>query len=241
MIKLYQFPISHFCEKARWALQYKGVPYEEINVMPGQHVSVIKKIAPKSHVPVLVDDDKVIQDSAQILDYLDEKYPEKSLTPVNPGQKAAAIEWERYLNGEFGIHVRRYCYHWMLKSPSITIPLLAHKGPWYGKIMLRLMYPKLEKLMRKGMNINEETAAESRQHILAALDRVASQLDKQAYLVGESFSRADLTAAALLAPLCSPAKYPIPEAKEVPAPIEELKQEIQPRVQWLYRWYDQYR
>ncbi|OZG72259.1 glutathione S-transferase [Hahella sp. CCB-MM4] len=241
MIKLYQFPISHFCEKVRWALEYKGVPYEQVNLMPGRHISVIKGLAPKSCVPVLVDDDKVIQDSAAILTYLDEKYPERSLTPVNPAEKAAALEWERYLNGEFGIHVRRFCYHWILQSPGTAVPLLAHKGPWYAGIVLRLAFGKLSKIMRKSMNISQETAEESRQHILAALERVNHQLEKQPFLVGSSFSRADLTAAALLAPLCMPAKYPISLNRSVPTEIAELNNRIQPQVQWLYRWYDSYR
>ena len=27
-MKLLEFPHSHYCEKARWALDYKGIPFE---------------------------------------------------------------------------------------------------------------------------------------------------------------------------------------------------------------------
>lgn len=57
MLTLYQFPISHYCEKIRWALEYKRLPYTKIDLLPGSHVGVVKKIAPKSNVPVLVHDD----------------------------------------------------------------------------------------------------------------------------------------------------------------------------------------
>ncbi|HKX12345.1 MAG TPA: glutathione S-transferase N-terminal domain-containing protein, partial [bacterium] len=34
---LYQFPISHYCEKARWALAFKEIPYRIVNLAPGLH------------------------------------------------------------------------------------------------------------------------------------------------------------------------------------------------------------
>ena len=43
-IKLYQFCISHYCEKARWALDYKGINYQTVNLLPGQHVNTIRKL-----------------------------------------------------------------------------------------------------------------------------------------------------------------------------------------------------
>ena len=37
-MKLLVFPHSHFCEKARWALDFKGIPFEPVAVMPGLHL-----------------------------------------------------------------------------------------------------------------------------------------------------------------------------------------------------------
>ncbi len=241
MIKLYQFSISHFCEKARWALDYKGLAYQPVNLLPGPHVSTIKKMAKKSCLPVLVDEGKVVQESANIISYLDEKVQERPLTPVNPEQKTAALEWEKYLNQELGVHVRRYCYHWVLQDPAIAVPLLADQGPWYGRIMLRLIFKKLVKVMRKAMNVNVESAEESRRHIVAAIDRLHAQLSKQPFLVGDSFTRADLTAAALLAPLCQPAKFGGPTSKTIPEAIAKLRDEIAGRTAWVDRFYNDYR
>jgi len=55
MIKLYQFCCSHFCEKARWALEYKRLAYRPVNLVPGLHLRPVRKLAPKSCVPLLVD------------------------------------------------------------------------------------------------------------------------------------------------------------------------------------------
>ncbi|HEY9121195.1 MAG TPA: glutathione S-transferase N-terminal domain-containing protein, partial [Marinobacter sp.] len=76
-IRLYQFAISHYCEKVRWALDYKGLSYETISLLPGQHVKTIRKLTGgDSSVPVLDHDGHRVQGSKEIIDYLDETFPE---------------------------------------------------------------------------------------------------------------------------------------------------------------------
>ena len=87
MIKLYQFPVSHYCEKVRWALDFKGLKYQKINLVPGPHVRKVLQMASKSQVPVLEDGKDIIQGSAEIIDYLESKYPERSLTPKRSGAR----------------------------------------------------------------------------------------------------------------------------------------------------------
>jgi len=53
MLTLYQFPISHYCEKARWALDYKKLDYRKVNLLPGPHMKKTKKLSGKTQVPVL--------------------------------------------------------------------------------------------------------------------------------------------------------------------------------------------
>jgi len=48
MIELYQFQFSHYCEKARWALDYKGISYKPRNLLPGLHVKPARKLAPET-------------------------------------------------------------------------------------------------------------------------------------------------------------------------------------------------
>ena len=73
---LYQFPISHYCEKVRWAMDHKGLEYKLKNLLPGLHLKTTRKMAKKSSVPILVDTNKQglpeqIQNSHIILNYLD--------------------------------------------------------------------------------------------------------------------------------------------------------------------------
>ena len=82
--RLYTFTISHFAEKARWALDYKRIHYQEKRLVPGSHILIVKHMAPGTSVPVLRDDGRVIQGSSAIIDYLDARTTERPLTPVDP-------------------------------------------------------------------------------------------------------------------------------------------------------------
>jgi hypothetical protein len=42
--RLYTFTIPHFAEKARWALDYKGIRYQEKRFVPGSHLPVVKHL-----------------------------------------------------------------------------------------------------------------------------------------------------------------------------------------------------
>lgn len=241
-LTLYQFPVSHFCEKARFALQFKGVEYRVVNLLPGLHARTTRAIAARSSVPVLVTDDaRPVQGSAEIISYLDDAYPERLLTPLHPEQRQQALEWERWLDRGIGVDVRRYCYHHTLPDRRLSIALLGADGPWYGRLYLRCGYRRLERTMRRLMAIDADSAAQSLQRIEAALERLCRQYDRADYLVGRQFSRADLTAAALLAPLFQPDTYGMVWPQPMPAALQATMARLAPRLDWARRLYRDYR
>ncbi len=240
-ITLYQFPISHYCEKARWALDYKGLDYRIKNLLPGLHLKVTTKMARKSHVPILDHDGVIVQGSNKIISYLDDTFPENKLTPVNPQQAQAALEWERYLDEEVGIHLRRYMYHTLLEHPPVVLGLLTQGSPWFQRNLFKLMFPKVRKLMRKHMQIDAASAAASRQRVETALERLHAVVSEQPFLVGDRFSRADLAACALLAPLFMPVKYGLKWPAALPEPLLSETRDWQDKLAWAKGIYDQYR
>jgi glutathione S-transferase len=213
---LYQFPISHYCEKVRWALDYKGLPYTAKNLLPGLHLRKTKKMAPKSYVPILLDGKVQIQNSRVILDYLDETYPERPLTPTDDKQRQMTEHWETFCDVEIGPHVRRYCYHVLLDYPKIVIPFFTKDGPWWGPLFFKVSFKKLVPVMRKVMNINEQSARESQAKVQTAIDILYKAYNENDYLVGNTFTRADLCAAAMLAPLFMPDGYGLDFPKDLP-------------------------
>lgn len=240
-ITLYQFPISHYCEKVRWALDYKGLEYDVKNLLPGLHVRTTLKMARKSTVPLLDHDGVIVQGSSQIISYLDDTFPEKKLTPVNPSEAQEAKEWERYLDDEIGVHLRRYMYHYLLQQPGLVVGFFTQGGPWWSKPFYRVMFPKVAKLMRKHMQIDAETAAASKLRVEAALERVCAAVAQRGFLAGRSFSRADLTAAALLAPIFMPVKYGLQWPATLPEPLKTELAGYRQQLDWAEELYRQYR
>ena len=192
-------------------------------------------------MPVIDHNGKTLHDSAKIISYLDEAFPKKKLSPVNPTDAASAIEWERYLDKEVGVHVRRIAYQTLLDHPKIVSPFFTTGGPFWGPLYVKFAYPKLRKIMRKFMNINAEAAAESLEHLKAALDRLETATTGKKFLAGNQFSRADLSAASLLSPLFMPPQYGLPWPAGIPEPLAGIILELEPKLQWAKAMYSEYR
>jgi glutathione S-transferase len=241
-VTLYQFPVSHYCEKVRFALEYKGVEHQVVNLLPGPHIKTTRTFAQRSHVPLLVTQrGEAIQGSSEIISYLDDIVPEHPLTPAGTEQRDQALRWEYWMDNGIGIEIRRYCYHYLLPERRLTTRFLTHNGPWYGQLLLLLGYGKLSSAMRQHMDINEQTAAQSLAIIEESVSQLADTYSGRDYLVGDSFSRADLAAAALLAPLFQPAAYGLPWPEQMPAPLQTAADKLQPDLAWAQRIYRDHR
>jgi glutathione S-transferase len=234
VITLYQFPFSHYCEKIRWALDYKGLPYRQKNLLPGLHMMVAPKLAPKSCLPIIVDDRTAVQDSTAIIDFLDQKFPACPLTPRDTGQAKDALEWEEYIDEDIGAALRLWFYYHALPDRACALRFLLDGAPWYGRPLLTLIYPKLRTAMSDQLNINAESAAQSEARFVAAFAKLDSALKNRRYLVGDCFSRADLTACALLSPFCAFGK----SDKELSAsfPVRVLALRDEHRSSQLFAW-----
>jgi glutathione S-transferase len=201
LIELVQFPFSHFCEKARWALDYKGLPFVERNLLPGLHLATVGKLARSTSLPILVDGDRVVQDSTAIITYLDQRVQAPALTPADAEQAREAMAWEEALDEEAGITLRCWFYFHTLPDRQRSLRFLLQGASGLQRPLFRLMFPAIRPAMIKAMNIREPAARQAQERLEAVLARLDQALRDRPFLVGERFSRADLTACALLAPL----------------------------------------
>ncbi len=241
MIKLYQFPISHFCEKIRWALDYKSIDHDVINLVPGLHIKQMEKLGFRSSVPAIDDLGKFVQGSTEIIGYLDEQFPNDALTPTDDVEKAQALEWEAYLEKEIGVTVRLCLYHILLEHPEIVKPFFAHQGPWYANLYLAVAFPKIRKAMRHFMKINDETAKEAKEKLVTAIEKLTKHYQQHNYLVADQFSRADLTAAALLAPITMQEEYGLDWPEELPSDLTDFIDDVSGDLTWVNRLYKKHR
>ena len=84
--ELVHVPVSHFSEKARWALDYKRVSHVRRWPWGGLHPLVSLLLTRGRHhtVPVLVIEGEAIGDSTAVIRRLEERYPQPPLYPPDP-------------------------------------------------------------------------------------------------------------------------------------------------------------
>ncbi len=243
--ELWQFTSSHFNEKARWALDFKRVPHIRHSLVPGFHVSVVKRMTGKTHVPVLKLNGEVISDSSKIIDALERAYPDPALYPADPDERRRALELQAWFDEELGPYIRRWIFHIILPYPAfVRAAFVSHARPAV-QLANRAMSPLIGFVMRRQMDISPATAEVARGKTMAAMDRLRDELRPSGYLAGDRFTVADLTAAALLSPLVRPPEFPFP-AKAVgplPEPFAKIRDSVSthPAFQWTLKTYGQHR
>jgi glutathione S-transferase len=205
---LWHFRLSHYNEKARWALDWKRLPHRRHGVIPGPHVPVIWWLTGRTEVPVLRLAGATITDSTRIIAALEAHRPDPPLYPADPAARARALALEDFFDEELGPHIRRAFFFHVLQDPERATALLTIDESPRTKMLYRMAFPLVRTAMRSGMQIDAARAAESRAKVQAALDRLEAELQPSGYLVGEAFTVADLAAAALLGPLLHADEFP---------------------------------
>jgi glutathione S-transferase len=205
---LWQVQVSHYVEKVRWALDYKRVPHIRRSLLPGLHAVKTKRLTgDTSTTPVLSLDGHSIGDSTRIIAQIEERWPQPPLYPEDEAQRRRALELEEFFDEELGPHIRRAFYQELLPHPQLVAPLFTQGQP-ARRILLRAGFPPLRAAMRRRFEINAESAAASRAKMVAAIDRLERGISPGGFLVGDSFTVADLTAAALFYPVARPPEFP---------------------------------
>jgi glutathione S-transferase len=243
MFELYDFRFSHYSEKARWALDFKGVPYTPRHLLPGFHLRTTRKLAPRTSVPILKTDGAVIQGSTEIIDFLERTFPERSLTPADPDDANSAVQWEKYLDAEIGVALRLWFYHHTLPDRDRALRFLCSDAPWLQRSLFALSFATVRRKMTQFMNINAENASEAERRFLLAFDRLDNALERAPFLAGNRFSRADLTACALLWPMCRPGESEAEVEALLCPTVSALRKELQQRrfFQWVLERYREHR
>ncbi len=214
MPELFQFKVSHFNEKARWALDYKEIPHVRHSLLPGPHKPKMQRISGQAQVPVLKEGNEVVAGSAPIIEYLEARHPDPPLYPRDATARKRALEIQTRFDAEVGPAIRLAMFDEMLRDPAYFASMFTSDRAVLVRLGYRLMFPGVRSLMRRGIKINPQNAERALARTREAFDFVAKESRATGYLAGDRFSVADLTAAALLAPGVemdpSPFAYPKP-------------------------------
>ena len=235
-MKLLEFPHSHYCEKARWALDHKGVTYERVATMPGAHARKLKKIVSGTSVPVLLDGNVAIQGSSQIIDYLDQSIQHDPLTPDDESERAQCVALETEFDQVFGVNLRRALYFHLLPHPGFIRHCFMSRSPWFERWIFAAAFPYLRSKVVSVYGVNREEVDKGLAEMEAALDRWDEILQPGRFLVGDRFTRADLGLASMLYFVGLPGEFESPWPGDPPCSelrdlLDSLRQ--RPTIQWV--------
>jgi glutathione S-transferase len=236
---LWHIEVSHYNEKARWALDYKGVPHRRRAPMPGvMHPIVAFAKTRKPLFPILDLDGESIGDSTRIIAELERRYPDPPLYPSDPDERRRALELEDYFDVEVAPYLRRMLFWEMSRDRERsaeglrTLGAPVPPGPLAGATVA---------LVARRYGGNAEAMEDARAHAVAGYERVVAEVGPSGYLVGDAFSVADLTAASILYHLAEPPEfqYVIPE---FPASAYEFRDSLPPEsLDWIRRMWREHR
>ncbi len=201
MRTLYQFPLSHYCEKARWLLDHKELDFVAQNVTPGVHRAFAQLKTGQNKLPILKDGEKYIAGSTAIALYLDDVYPEHRLIRGDTAQREKIIEIDGIAN-ELGIHVRRWgLAHALVDGDESIEIIIGEKG--YLRQFEKLSKPIIKGLMSKHYQLDNEKVEQAKYSIDLAVENLNQMLIANGcrYFVGDRLGLADIAVCSILAPL----------------------------------------
>jgi glutathione S-transferase len=239
---LWQIRFSHFNEKARWALDYKGVPHVRHALAPGLHPYRSKRLGGRGTTPVLELDGQVIGDTTEIISRLEQRDPQPSLYPDTDIDRGTALDLEEQFDEELGPGIRSAVFAALLPDRKATTEATTQGLSSFNRVAFTVAYPLIRRQVRRALPAHEADARRGREQTVAALDLIESELEGD-YLVGDSFGVADLTAAALLAPLVAPPEFPYRWPAKWPAQWQEFRDSLadRPAYRWVQETYSRHR
>jgi glutathione S-transferase len=212
MYKLYVIPGSHACRSAILMLEHKRAPYRRVDM-----TTLLHPVAARLHgfdaggetrtagarrtlpircgdllgtVPALASNGERVSTNRQIARFLDDRHPEPSLFPADPGQRGKVEEAERWANEKLQMAARRIALAWAVRDPAGASRSGAGGRMGYllyrRALMRRLIIPQIGRLI-----FAADQAAE--RELLADLPAMLDQID--AWIADGVLGGAELNAA----------------------------------------------
>jgi len=198
-LRLYEIFWSHFCEKTRFCLDAKRLPFVRVAVNPFTRREVTA-LGARGDVPVLQDGARVVEGSSAIAAHLETTCPEPPLLPADPARRAEVLAIETECDQLLGPDARRIAYEVALASPALLEGTLLFRRPpkrWLNRPLLFFIEPGL----RRKFSIAPPEIDRSRARLRRLLLELQARLAGGSFLVGDRLSLADITAVSLLDPL----------------------------------------
>ena len=241
---LITIPVSHYCEKIRWALTRSQILFVEERHMPPFHRFATRRVGRKvelateakrhlspvnrfisrlvggQSVPVLITETSILTNSKEILDYVDSIAPDGSkLYPSDSENRQQVENLVETFDSLLAPAVRQWFYFYTFDQSHLIQPLWCQGVPWFERIFFPIVFRWMRSNVFQMYTINIESTIAAHESICKIFERVENLLsDGRTYLVGDRFSAADLTFATLAAAVVMPTGYGVkfPELNNLP-------------------------
>ncbi len=241
---LYQFPLSLYSEKTRWHLEAKGIDFICHNMTPGLHIIPAYLLAQQRTLPIFKDGSITIGDSTKIALHVEKNYTQNPIIPRDDEQKKQVLEYEAWFD-ELGDHVRRSCWNLIIDSKNIANIFFNYEGySWFQRLVAKCSKPVLRLMVRYTFKVFPKKVIYSQHYVDQALCQLEEWLkgNPNNYLVGNTFTLADLTAASMLAPIIGPENSPWSD-HHLNGENKQLRETVRNRTAglWVLRIYREHR
>jgi len=240
---LWHFPISHYNEKVRWALDWKRLPHRR-EVRTWDYVPRAWWATGQLRLPILFIDGRAVADSTAIIAELERLCPEPALYPADPEARARALALEDFCDEELGHAVRAAILGPVFyEDPMAAIDALTTGMPASARRVIGALPAGFRTFYVRRHRIDRATIAAERRKVRDGMNRIAAAVGPSGHLVGDRFTVADLTAAALLSPIAQPAELEYPLAQPLHPLMEEYRSSLahHPALRWTVEIYRKHR
>jgi len=243
--RLWHLPSSHFSEKVRWALEYKRIPHTRHLPRAVPHF-VVARILTGGDVrtfPILQLGDETIGDSTTIIAELERRYPEPPLYPEDPADRERALAIEDWFDVNLGRDIRVIALHGVTNDPPRLRELSGRHIPLNFRPFPDAWAKLFATTVKQRYGIAKPGRLEqAREGVAQAFDRLEQELGDGEYLVGDTFTVADLTAASHFYWLVQPPEGPRIVAR-LPQPVAEFIEPFTERdgYKWVLETYRRHR
>ncbi|NJO42795.1 MAG: glutathione S-transferase family protein [Cyanobacteria bacterium RU_5_0] len=218
MLELYQFELSHYCEKIRLILDYKGLAYRKIEVPPGLGQLDLYRISGQRQVPVLKDGTEVIADSTAIAHYLDQKYPDRPIIPVDPKQRALCLLMEEWADESIGFNARKVLLGTFNHDPRFRTAVLPTNTPNFLKTLVETFPSEALDFLGTGVGFGSDAVRTARKAMQQNLECLSVLLVDSPFLVADHPTLADFAVAGLTMYI----KFPAGSYLDIPESLKGL-------------------
>jgi glutathione S-transferase len=192
MLELYHYPPSTASIRVRLCLHEKGLSFEEriVDLARLEHLRpAYRALNPECVVPTLVHDGRIVVESSAIDEYLDELHHDPPLLPADPWGRARVRAWSRYIDRVPVVAVQSPTFVAFLQPALAAVPREE-----LDRAIAQIPDAATQARWRRMVETRIDAAeiAASFETMAEVLDRIEVSLAETPWLVGKSYTLADL-------------------------------------------------